>query len=279
MTSVSHTNSVGSHLGNLASCTVLHTISVSWMHQSVAQFWHLYPSRSYPNYTGNKRHSPLSSFHLLPTLSLPSPLLASFLSIFFTAFNKSHLYCVDRLHTTSDDPLSRSGCVCVRFCPARSSLMHSSASQILEALWPRKLRCEWTRNLQTLSLFSGCHREIKVRICTGRAEIRSVLGIHGEGKKRAPKNWKKGLLNLRNGGEVLQSLFKIKLGTVVRIRERLKSGTIPTLFKVVKLAKVSLNTNVSWWNKSFVKIHFFVETILISGTFLHFQEKYLTKLV
>lgn len=80
MTSVPHTNCVGSHLGNLASCTVPHTISVRWMHQSVAQFGCLYPSRSYPNYTGNRRHSSLSSFHLLLTLSLPSPLLASFLS-------------------------------------------------------------------------------------------------------------------------------------------------------------------------------------------------------
>lgn len=44
---------------------------------------------------------------------------------------------------------------------------------------------------------------------------------------------------------MLQSLFKIKLGTVVRIRKRLMSGTIPTLFKVVKLVEVSLNTNVS----------------------------------
>lgn len=66
--------------------------------------------------------------------------------------------------------------------------MHSGASQILEALWLQRLRCEWTGNLQTLRLFSDCHREMKVRICTGRADICSVLGIHWEGKKRSPKN-------------------------------------------------------------------------------------------
>lgn len=149
MTSVLRANCVGSHLGNLASCTVPHAISVSWMHQSVAQFWHLYPSHSYPNYTGNKRHSSLSSFHLLPALSVPSPLLTS---IFSTTSNISHSYCVDNLHTTFDDPLSRSGWVCVRFGPAHSTLMHTSASQMLEALWPQRLRCEWIWNLQMLSL-------------------------------------------------------------------------------------------------------------------------------
>lgn len=46
-------------------------------------------------------------------------------------------------------------------------------------------------------------------------------------------------------GEVLQSLSKIKLGMVVRIRKGLNSGMILTLLKVVKLAEVSLNTNVT----------------------------------
>lgn len=133
VTSVSHTNCIGSHLRSLPSCTVPHTISVSWMHQSVAQFWHLYPSRSYPNYTGNKKA--LISFFLSPSPHSFTPLSpTTFFSLFSIASKESHLYPVDSLHTTFDGPLSRSACVWISFCSAHSSLMHSSASQMLEAL-------------------------------------------------------------------------------------------------------------------------------------------------
>lgn len=121
MTSVAHTNYVGSHLGNLASCTVPHAVSVSWMHQSVAQFWHLYPSRSYPNYTGKKKHSSLSSFHLLPTVSLLSSLLTSFL---YSPQLPINLISVVSIAYIALAMILCPGLAGYLLCPAHSSLMH-----------------------------------------------------------------------------------------------------------------------------------------------------------